>query len=64
MSYISEKAIAIPTKALSYGPQGWTAEVKLADGKTEKRPVTRGRSSAEETEITAGLEAGQVVIVP
>jgi len=64
VSYISEKAIAIPTKALSYGPQGWTAEVKLANGKTEERPVTRGRSSAEGTEVTAGLEAGQVVIVP
>lgn len=64
VSYVSEKAIAIPTKALSYGPQGWTAEVKLADGKTERRPVTRGKSSEEETEIIVGLEAGQVVIVP
>ena len=64
VSYASEKAIAIPTKALSYGPQGWTAEVKLADAKTEKRPVTRGKSSEEETEITTGLEAGQVIVVP
>ncbi len=64
VSYASENAIAIPTKALSYGPQGWTAEVKLADAKTEKRPVTRGKSSAEETEITTGLEAGQVIVVP
>ena len=64
VSHLSESAIAIPTKALSYGPQGWTAEVKLADGKTEKRPVTRGRSSEKETEILTGLEAGQVIIVP
>ncbi len=45
-------------------PKGWTAEVKLADAKTEKRSVTLGKSSKEDTEITAGLEVGQVVIVP
>ena len=64
VSHNNDKAITVPTKALAYGPKGWTVEVKLADGKTEKRPVTRGRSDAENTEITAGLEAGQVVIVP
>ena len=64
VSYVSAKAIVIPSKAITFGPEGWTAEVKLADGKTEKRPVTRGKSSKDETEITAGLEAGQVVIVP
>ncbi len=64
VSHNNEKAITVPTKALAYGPKGWTVEVKLADGKTEKRPVTRGRSDAENTEITAGLEAGQVIIVP
>jgi hypothetical protein len=64
VSHNNDKAITVPTKALSYGPKGWTVEVKLADGKTEKRPVTRGRSDAENTEITAGLEAGQVIIMP
>ncbi len=64
VSHNNDKAITVPTKALTYGPKGWTVEVKLADGKTEKRPVTRGRSDAENTEITAGLEAGQVIIVP
>lgn len=64
VTHNNDKAITVPTKALAYGPKGWTVEVKLADGKTEKRTVTRGRSDAENTEITAGLEAGQVVIVP
>lgn len=64
VSYSSSKAITVPTKALKYGPQGWTVEVKLADGKTEARPVTRGKGDGEETEITAGLQAGQVIIVP
>jgi len=64
VSYVSAKAIVIPSKAITFGPEGWTAEVKLADGKTERRPVTRGKSSDDETEIAAGLEAGQVVIVP
>ncbi|QTN32221.1 hypothetical protein HZ994_07710 [Akkermansiaceae bacterium] len=64
VSYAADAALTIPSKAIAYGPKGWEVEVKLADGKTEKRPVTKGISSAEETEITSGLEAGQVVIVP
>lgn len=64
ISYQQPAAIAIPTKALQFGPAGWTVEVKLADGKTERRPVKRGRQSKEETEITSGLEIGQVIIVP
>jgi HlyD family secretion protein len=64
VSYATESALVIPSKAIGFGPKGWTVEVKLADGKTEKRTVTKGRNSDGETEITAGLEAGQVVIVP
>jgi HlyD family secretion protein len=64
VSYNKEKAITVPTKAISYGPKGWTVEVKLADGKTEDRAITRGRSDGEDTEVAGGLEAGQVVIVP
>lgn len=64
ISHAKEQAIVLPTEALSYGPKGWTAEVKLADGKNEKRPVVRGKSSDKQTEIVSGLEAGQVVIVP
>ena len=64
VSHASENAITVPTKAITFGPKGWVVEVKLADGKTEMRPVSKGKSSAEKTEITAGLEAGQVVIVP
>ena len=64
LSYVAEKALVVPVSALDFGVNGWTVEVKLADGKTERRAVTRGRTSGEETEITAGLEAGQVVILP
>ena len=64
VSYSAGKTLTIPTKALTFGPRGWTAEVKLADGKTEARVVTRGKTFGNDTEITAGLEAGQVVVVP
>ncbi len=64
ISYSNEKAIAVPTKAIELGAKGWTIEVKLADGKTERRVITRGKSNGEITEITTGAEAGQVVIVP
>jgi multidrug efflux pump subunit AcrA (membrane-fusion protein) len=64
ISYHQAAAIAVPTRALQYHPQGWSVEVKLADGKTEKRPVKRGRVSADLTEIVSGLEVGQVIISP
>lgn len=64
VSYHQAKAVALPTKALGFGPDGWTVEIKLADGKTEHRPVKRGRVSGEATEILEGVEPGQVVLVP
>lgn len=64
ISYHQPAAISVPTKALSYAPQGWTIAVKMADGKTEQRSVQRGRSSKDDTEILAGLEVGQVIIIP
>ena len=64
IAYHQAAAISVPTKALTFGPTGWTVEVKLADGKTERRPVKRGRVSGDNTEILSGLEAGQVIIAP
>lgn len=64
ISYQQPAAIAVPSKALGFGTGGWTVEVKLADGKTERRPVKRGRVSKDDTEILSGLEAGQVIVVP
>lgn len=59
-----DAAVTVPSSALSFGPEGWTVEVKLADGKTEARKVARGLVSGGRTEIVSGLETGQVVIVP
>ncbi len=64
VSHHKPGAISLPVKALAYGPAGWTVEIKLADGKTEHRPVKRGRVSGETVEILEGLEPGQVVLVP
>jgi HlyD family secretion protein len=64
IAYQQRTAIVIPNRALTFGASGWTVEVKLADGKTESRPVKRGRVSINETEIISGLEAGQVIVVP
>ena len=64
ISYQQAAAIVVPTKALNFTADGWTVEVKLADGKTERRPVKRGRVSKDDTEILSGLEVGQVVVVP
>ena len=64
IAYQQPAAVVVPSKALAFGPAGWTVEVKLADGKTEHRTVKRGRVSGDETEIVSGLEVGQVIVVP
>lgn len=64
ISYHQDAAVVVPNKALTFGTTGWTVEVKLADGKTERRSVKRGRVSGEETEILSGLDNGQVILVP
>lgn len=64
IAYEKADAIAVPTKALTLTPTGWTAEIKLGDGKTERRPVKRGRATKDTTEILSGLEAGQVIVTP
>lgn len=58
-------ALAVPVKAVLPQPAGgWAVELKLADGKTETRPVKRGPSDGKQVVITEGLEPGQVIIVP
>ena len=64
IAYEKPAAIAVPTKALTYTPAGWSVDVKLADGKSEHRVVKRGRVAKDTTEILSGLEAGQVIVVP
>jgi multidrug efflux pump subunit AcrA (membrane-fusion protein) len=64
LAYENPAAIVLPVKALDIGASGWTVAVKLADGKTERRPVKRGRVFKDECEILSGLEPGQVVVVP
>jgi hypothetical protein len=64
-AYHQERAIFIPTKALTRdAAKGWSVEVKLTDGKAERRPVKRGRTSGDNTEILSGLEIGQVILAP
>lgn len=61
----ADDAIILPAKALEATEGGaWTVQVKMADGKSESRTVTRGRASGDKVEITSGLENGQVIVVP
>jgi len=64
ITHHSPAAILLPVKALQFDPEGWTVAVKLADGKTERRVVERGRVFNNMCEIVSGLEAGQVVVLP
>lgn len=62
--YQKPEAIVVPSKALKYGARGWSVELKLADGKTERRSVTRGPQAGDQVEILSGLEVGQVILAP
>jgi multidrug resistance efflux pump len=64
VAHHADSAIVIPTNALRFGPRGWSVEVKLANGASERRNVMRGRISGDRTQIRSGLEPGQVVITP
>ena len=64
ISYRQTAAIVVPTKAIQFNDGKWSIEVKLADGKTERRNLKIGRASNGVTEILAGLEVGQVIVVP
>lgn len=64
ITYHRDRAIFVPSEALSRNADGWTVEVKLTDGKTERRPVKHGRVSGDQTEILGGLEVGQVIVAP
>ena len=64
IAYQASDAIVLAAKALEFGASGWTVALKLADGKTERRPVKRGRVFNDECEVLSGLEPGQVVVVP
>lgn len=64
VSYHKDAAVFIPLTALHFGNGGFSVSVKLADGKTERRTVRRGRVSGDHVEILEGLEKGQVVVIP
>lgn len=65
VAYENAEAVHVPADALTAAANGgWTLEIKLADGKTERREVTTGRANGKRIEITSGLEPGQVVIQP
>jgi HlyD family secretion protein len=56
------RALAVPTSAVHAGQGGHTVTV-LEDGSTSEVDVTVGAVGAEWTEITDGLERGQVVVL-
>lgn len=57
------KAITIPADYLTRADDGsFTVKLKLADGKTETRPVVIGDSNKDTVVITKGLEKDQVIV--
>lgn len=56
-------AILVPQRAVLEGPKGKFVYVVSAEGKAEARPVAVGDWHADDWVITAGLKAGEKVIV-
>ena len=64
VTYRNEKALTVPTSAITKKDGKSTVEVKLADGKNESREITTGQSMDENTEVLTGLTVDQVVLTP
>ena len=64
IAYHSPNSLVLPAEALRFDPDGWTVAIKLANGRTERRTVMRGRVFDGKCEIVSGLEVGQVVVLP
>lgn len=58
----TRNAVAVPTNALIRGKDGATVWLKNADGAFESRMVTAGKTNRDFTEITEGLQPGEVVV--
>lgn len=58
-----KNAVAVPTNALIQGKDGATIWLKNASGAFESRMVTMGKTNRDFTEITEGLQAGELVVV-
>lgn len=64
VTYFNEKALTIPTSAISSHNGKSHIKVKLANGKSESREIVLGKSAKGRTEILSGLTNDQVILVP
>lgn len=58
-----ERAVSLPSQAISRGPSGATVTVS-EDGEQERRSVTTGLEGDTATQIVSGLEPGDRVVIP
>lgn len=59
-----EVPVAVPAAAVQYEEGRPFVEVPGPNGKPHRQPVETGASDGEQIEITAGLSAGETVLVP
>ena len=60
---VKKEAVVVPASAIQRGPQGSFVYVVKADSTVAVRPVTVGETQAGTAAVTAGLEAGESVVV-
>ncbi|MEN8694251.1 MAG: efflux RND transporter periplasmic adaptor subunit [Akkermansiaceae bacterium] len=64
VTYRNNKALTVPSSAISKQEGISIVKVKQADGKSESREVTIGKSANGITEILSGLTVDQCIITP
>ncbi len=63
--YYVPQALTVPIAAVHKGPQGGNmVTLRQADGKKKETPVKTGVTTPDAVEITQGLKAGDVVLLP
>jgi multidrug efflux system membrane fusion protein len=60
---IRREAVVVPASAIQRGPQGTFVYVVKAENTVMLRPVTVGVTQAGDASVTAGLTAGELVVV-
>jgi len=59
--WASDSVVTVPSSAVFRDGEGW-AVYRVEGGRARRRPVTTGHQSSSETEVTGGVDPGEVVI--
>jgi HlyD family secretion protein len=64
LSTIENKALVVPTAAVTQDDGQPVVEVPGSDGRPQQKKITRGKVGDDNTEVISGLKRGDTVLIP